>query len=211
MNKPKKSDNIGNVSNGAETIISFQEPYRMSVTIEGVAAILFHKWDCDEVAAKAKAAKGSAGKKTDNPETFVYRLPNGHLGLPGEYLRQSIIQAAKFKQDPRSPRKSAMDLYKACVQSLTEIADLGVKDWDYLDRRRVVIQKNAITRTRPALHPGWKATVILSVTLPNYISPHDLIETVNMAGQLVGVSNFRPTFGRFVVKNWTLLNAEKAA
>jgi len=201
----KKADNIGAVGNGAETTISYQEPYRISVTIEGVAALLFHRWDCDEVAAKAKAAKGSVGKKTDNPESFVYRLANHHLGLPGEYLRQSIINAAKFKQDPRSPRKSAMDLYKACVQSLSEVADLGVKDWDYLDRRRVVIQRNAVTRIRPALHPGWKATVILLVTMPNYISAHQLIETIGLSGQLIGVGDFRPTFGRFITKHWDVL------
>lgn len=206
--KQKTTDNIGGVGNGGEALISMQTPYRVSVTIEGLAAILFHKWDCDDVEAKSKAAKGSAGKKIDNPENYIYRLPSGRLALPGEYLRQSIIHAAKFKQDPRSPRKSAMDLYKACVQVLTELADLGVKDWDYLDRRRVVIQRNAITRIRPALHPGWKATVVFLVTMPHYISVHDLIETLNMAGQLIGLGDFRPTYGRFVVKSFAVLEME---
>jgi len=208
----KEADNINGVSNGGEPFISMQAPYRVIVTIEGIAAILFHRWDSDDVEAKAKAAKGSAGKKTDNPENYVYRLPNGHLALPGEYLRQSIIQAAKFRQDPRSPRKSAMDLYKACVQSLTELADLGLASWDFLDRRRVVIQRSAITRMRPALHAGWQATVILTVTMPQYISVHELIETANMAGQLIGAGDFRPTFGRFIVKNFEVLeNAQPKA
>ena len=57
---------------------------------------------------KAKAAKNSKAKKTDNLETYVYRCDNGNLGIPGEYLRGSVINAAKYRQDPRSPRASAV-------------------------------------------------------------------------------------------------------
>ena len=205
--KDRKNEpaNFAGVGNGGEPILELSKPYRISIRVEGVANILFKRWDCDDVAAKAAAAKGSAGKKSDNLESYVYRLPNGNLALPGEYLRQSIIHAAKFKQDPRSPRKSGMDLHKACLQSLTELADLGVKAWDYEDRRRVIIQRSAITRVRPGLFAGWTAEVIFLVTLPQYISATDLVATANMAGALIGCGDFRPTFGRFVVKNFKVL------
>lgn len=198
----KQKEVINNVSNGGSGTLKTGEPYAIEVTIEGVSSILFHRWNCDSVEAKAKAAKGSKGKKEDDLESYVYRLGNGNLGLPGEYLRQSIIHAAKFKQDPRSTRKSAMDLYKAGVQSLTELADFGVKDWDFVDRRRVTIQRNGITRYRPALNLGWQCTIQLQVTLPEYIPQLELIEVINSAGRLVGVGDFRPTFGRFVVQNY---------
>jgi hypothetical protein len=104
---------------------------------------LFHRWNNEAVAEKAGSAKGSKGKKTDNVESYVYRLPNNEIGLPGEYLRQSIINAAKFKQDPRSTRKSAVDLYKAGIVSMTELGSLGKTKWDYLDRRRVRFKAKA--------------------------------------------------------------------
>jgi len=119
------------------------------------------------------------------------------LAIPGEYLRQSIIMAAKFKQDPRSPRKSAMDLFKAGVQSLTALASLGVKKWDYEDRRRVLIQRNGVNRSRPAIKVGWQARFDLMVGLPEYIDASDLNEVIGMVGRLIGVGDFRPTFGRF--------------
>ena len=50
--------------------------------------------------------------------------------------------ALAFRQDPRSPRKSAMDLFKAGAVCLTPLASLHVRDWDYEDRRRVMIQHN---------------------------------------------------------------------
>lgn len=106
---------LAEMTNGAETLISEGYPYRAEVTIEGVADLLFHRWNNEAVEEKAKAAKGSTAKKTDDVESYVYRTPGGNIALPGEYLRQATIHAAKFRQDPRSPRKSAMDLFKAAI------------------------------------------------------------------------------------------------
>lgn len=194
---------ISPVSNDGEPDVAVGEPYSVRVTIRGSAPILFHRWSNEAVAEKASAAKGSKAKKSDNLESYVYRCENGNLGLPGEYLRQSIIGAAKFRQDPRSPRKSAMDLFKAGVVSLTELGDLGVSDADYIDRRRVLIQRSAITRERPALKEGWQATIDLMVLLPEYIDQTTLIDVLSSAGRLIGVGDFRPTYGRFSVVSFS--------
>lgn len=183
-----------------------QMPYRAQVTIQGVAAILFHAWNCESVESKGNAKKGSKEKKTDDVESYIYRNDKQEVCIPGEYLRGAIIGAAKFQQDPRSPRKSAADLFKASVVSLTPLASLGVKDWDYLDRRRVCIQRNAITRSRPAMREGWKATFILMVNLPEYVSPDLLNSTIQQAGKLIGLADFRPSFGRFLVTEFKVLD-----
>lgn len=192
-------------TNGAELGVEMTMPYRVEVEIEGVAAILFHRWNCESVESKAKAKKGSAEKKSDDTESYVYRNDKGEVCIPGEYLRGAIIGASKFQQDPRSPRKSAADLFKASIVSLTELASLGAKDWDYLDKRRVCIQRNAITRSRPAMHPGWKATFVLMVNLPEYVSPQLLNTTIQAAGKLIGLADFRPSYGRFNVTKFSVL------
>jgi len=192
-------------TNGADETISFTEPYRCEVTIEGVADILFHRWNVEAVEAKATAAKGSAAKKTDDIESYVYRDDAGMICIPGEYLRGAIITAAKFRQDPRSPRKSAMDLFKAGIVSLSPLASLGVEDWDYEHKCRVTIQRNGITRVRPAVKTGWRATFVLSAILPEYIPPGMLNEVIGSAGRLVGLADFRPTYGRFNVVNFSVL------
>jgi archaeosine-15-forming tRNA-guanine transglycosylase len=190
------------VTNGAAESIEYSEPYIVDVTIEGTVDILYHRWNCEAVAAQAASAKGSKAKKTDNIESYVYRNDAGELCLPGEYLRQSIIHAAKFRQDPRSPRKSAMDLYKAGVIALTPLASHGIKTWDYEHRCRVTIQRNGITRVRPAIKQGWTATVQIMVNTPEYIRPNDLHDVLNAAGRLVGLADFRPSYGRFLVKSF---------
>lgn len=185
------------VTNGGAVTISASEPYTVVVALEGSADFLFHRWNAEAVDEKAKAAKNSVAKKTDDIESYVYRDDAGRLCIPGEYLRQAIIHAAKFRQDPRSPRKSAMDLFKAGVVSLTALASLGKTKWDYEDKRRVVIQRSGINRTRPAMKTGWKVEFQLMVMLPEYISRNDLQDVISNAGRLIGLGDFRPTYGRF--------------
>jgi hypothetical protein len=193
-------------TNGALEGIQTEEPFRVEVTIEGVAAFLFHRYNCESVDSKSKAKKGSKEKKTDDVESYVWRDESGELCIPGDHLRGSIVKAAKFQQDPRSPRKSAMDLFKAGVICLTELATTGRKDWDYMDIRRVVIQGNAVPRHRPALKPGWTATFILQVVLPEYIGTALLNQTIQAAGRLCAVGDHRPTYGRFHVISFKLLD-----
>lgn len=189
-------------TNAGKEVIECGLPYNVEVTLQGSSDLLFHRWNCEEVEAKSIAAKGSKAKKTDNLESYVYRDHKNNICLPGEYLRMAIIHAAKYKQDPRSPRKSAMDLYKAGITSLTALASLGTKEWDYEDKRRVVIQKAGINRIRPAMKNGWKATFDIMINIPEYITPTELNESIQLAGRLIGLGDFRPTYGRFVVVNF---------
>ncbi len=211
-----QSTAIGPVTNGAAPAISFSEPYLCRCVLVGVSDFLFHRWNVESVAEKGRAAKGSKAKKTDDLESYVYRNDLGQLCIPGEYARQAIIHAAKFRQDPRSPRKSAMDLFKAGVISLTPLAPVNANGepvkgkpqaWDYEHRCRVTIQRNGITRTRPAMKTGWNISVDFLVNLPEYIPVDALHETLVNAGRLVGLGDFRPTFGRFSVTHFEgLLN-----
>lgn len=186
----------------ATDVLAPEAPYIVTVAIEGVADLLFHRWTNEAVEQKASSPKGSKTRKTDDVESYVYRDSSGQLCIPGEYLRQAVIGAAKFMPDPRSPRKSAIDLYKAGVIALTPLAPLGVKDWDYLDRRRVMLMRNGITRVRPAMLKGWKAQFDLLVNLPEYIPPAVLNQVIQQAGRLIGIGDFRPTYGRFVVTHF---------
>ncbi|CAK0036833.1 hypothetical protein [Burkholderia pseudomallei] len=196
---------LAGVTNGGEAVIDLSQPYRVSFELTGTSDMLMHRWNNEAVDEKAKAAKNSKAKKSDDIESYVYRNDDGMVCLPGEYVRQAIIFAAKFRQDPRSPRKSAMDLYKAGVVSLTDLASLGRDTWDYEDRRRVVVQRAGINRTRPAFKKGWRAEFDFMVLTPEYIEPTDLHAVLTQAGILIGVADFRPTYGRFGVTKYQVI------
>jgi hypothetical protein len=191
------------ITNDAAQDIGFEEPYIVSFRLEGTAPLIFHRWSCEAVEEKSKAKKGSTAKKTDNVESYIYRNELNQICLPGEYIRQSMIHAAKFKQDPRSPRKSAMDLFKAAIVPLTELAPLngGVEKWDYTDQRRVTVQRASITRMRPAFAKGWTANFEFTVLLPEYVDPQMFREILTLTGKVIGTADGRPTYGRFQVSH----------
>ena len=99
-----------------------------------------------------------------------------------------------------------MKLFQAATSPLTELASLGKADWDYLDERRVVVQQSAITRQRPAFNAGWRAQFQFIVNLPEYVSPHFFHDVLALAGRIVGVGDFRPTYGRFQVVEFKVLD-----
>jgi hypothetical protein len=199
---------INSVSNDAERMIEITRPYDVEIKIEGVCPILFHRWSVEGVAEKAKASKGSKSKKEDDLESYVWRNDTGQISIPGEYLRMAMIGAAKYKQDPRSPRKSAMDLTKAGIIVLDQLCSTGKSTWDYIDRQRVTVQRNGITRHRPALLAGWQITATLGIVLPEYLSPQFVNELAQAAGKLQGLADHRPSFGRFQVIGFRVIELE---
>jgi hypothetical protein len=205
-----KPDVIGPApSNAAAPDIELEQPYVVEFTLEGVCPILFHRWNDEAVEEKAKAKKGSEAKKTDNVESYVARNEKGEICIPGVYVYGAIADkkngAAKYRQDPRSPRASAVKLFQAAIAPLTELASLGSKNWDYMDKRRVVVNQSGITRHRPAFNAGWQAEFQFMVNLPEYVSPAFFLDVLNLAGRVVGIGDFRPTYGRFSIVSFEVL------
>ncbi len=197
------------LSNGAADIIESGMPYRISFGIVGTAPLLMHAWNIESIAEKAVAAKGSKAKKTDNVESYCYRDDNGNIGVPGMNFAASIQMAGKFRQDPRSPRKSAFDLCKAGVVPLTTVAPFQplTASWDFEHACRVTVQRAGVTRVRPAMRDGWRLEFDLLITTPEYLTPGVMAELVSNAGRLIGLCDFRPTYGRFAVEKMELLAA----
>lgn len=200
--------NEGQVHN--EVDFSLKRPYSAKVRIQGTQDILFHRWNDEEVQAKAAAKKGSEEKKRDNPEAYVYRNEEGYICVPGRYLVRAVVEAGRNFQDPRSTRKMAKDLVQAAVMAdemLSPILLNGepTKEWEYDDRQRVCIMRSAITRTRPAFRKGWEVDFTLISLVPDMVTPDFLRKLVDYAGLLGGIGDFRPTYGRFRVTHWEIV------
>lgn len=188
----------------------YSQPYSVQLVIVGTEDILFHRYDVEQVEAQSKAAKGSKEKKTDNVESYVHRTAKGYIGIPGLNFKACLADAAKFFQDPRSPRKSARDMVRAALKVPGEAffrnaKGKPAKEWDYLDKRRVTVQRNAISRSRPALTQGWKIELQINVVDPEYITSEWLSELIVRAGRSVGLCDYRPDFGTFRVETFKVI------
>ncbi len=61
------------------------------------------------------------------------------------------------------------------------------------------------------MRSGWSATIQLQILIPEYIDESALSDTLSNAGRLVGVGDFRPTFGRFRIDKFERLSLSEAA
>jgi len=186
------------VSNGAKVAIESGIPFTLRARVRGVSpGLIMHAWNCEAIAN----LPGKGAKKKDDLETYVRRDDEGYLCIPGEYFRGSMINAGRSRKDPRSSRKSMMDLLKAAVIPLTYLAPISPKskEWPKVHKCRAVIQRSAITRERPWWPEGWEAQIDLQCIMPEYVSPTVFHDILVDAGRFVGVADYRPTYGRFQV------------
>ena len=144
--------------------------------------------------------RGVAGIK-DNPDEWerkVYRS-NGHLGHPGAAIESALIKAARdFKADKR---RTMVEMVKASMFVNEQFIDLGVKKPDCVNRASAV---NPNTKGRgfiyrPQFNAGWKGKFSLTVRNSDIIPVERIKEILEHAGRMVGIGDWRPKFGRFIV------------
>jgi hypothetical protein len=82
----------------------------------------------------------------------------------------------------------------------------GPKDKDklYADprftlRKGVAVQKSRIIRIRPMIPTGWTMQFTIEFD-ENIVNPKNLTKAMQDAGSLVGLGDWRPKFGRFLVE-----------
>jgi hypothetical protein len=98
------------------------------------------------------------------------------------------------------------DLLKASVVPFEEfgVVNDGKATWEFVDCRRVVIQRAGITRRRPAFFEGWTIEFKVQVLQPEYVSPSKLHDIISHAGQFCAIGDFRPTYGRFRIDSFNV-------
>ena len=125
-----------------------------------------------------------------------------------------IKAAVSFKIQGKG-RKTYKDLFQSAVFVTPEEILHGLEvpeeldtDGDkqlYLDVRPVVIQRSRIVRMRPAFKPGWKLDFTIEV-IDDTIHPEVVNDVLTLAGKTVGIGDYRPRFGRFMVTQFSVNN-----
>lgn len=168
----------------------------------------------------AKAMKGITGKrkKTDEDLMELQRLewrgglyyderitPDTHvegLGpvMPGVCIDATIVSAAKLSKMGATTKRGVM-----VSEDSVAIEYAGPRDPDKMwesgnfhDTRTVRNQANRVVRCRPKF-TEWAITFTVEFD-SDVINRQDLIDICNTAGNLVGLCDYRPRYGRFSVE-----------
>lgn len=145
-------------------------------------------------------------KKIPTPEdearTGLYLDDDGNYCIPSIAFRSALLNGLKGKKVGRS---SAVSVFQAAVFNVDEYSVLVDPENDKplreycIDTRRAIVQRNGVLRSRPKFEK-WGCYVHLEVDL-DITTPQQVEEALNIAGQVIGVGDFRiekrGTFGKF--------------
>ena len=124
---------------------------------------------------------------------------------PGENIESMLVAAAKkTRMGPAAKSGLFIDGNSIVSHDGPQTADglWKFKEFGknpFVSRVPVVVNKSRIMRTRPIFH-NWSLNFVVNY-MPDIINKEDLIEFVNKAGKMIGLSDWRPKYGRFLVES----------
>ena len=190
--------------------------YQVAVKVVGVSPLLQHRFPMPDYADMGKGGTKSTGAKDYRMEwkQSLYVTDKGQIYQPSTHFELAMVKAGTNFKVTGKRGKSYKDLVSAAVVIDPEKILFGMDapeelDTDadkdlYLDMRPVVIQRARIVRLRPAFKPGWTLEFVINVIddeLPSGI----LQDILTLAGKAVGIGDYRPKFGRFLVTQFEVL------
>jgi hypothetical protein len=182
--------------------------YRCKIT-SAVPLLMHNGLLADPLYEFTKMMKAISGKrdKTEADYLELSRLEwygslyiqDGSPCLPAEMIEAMVLEASKKK------KKGVQAKAGIIVPDHVLLDYPGPRDvnamWesgDFIHKIGVRVQRNKVIRTRPIFRE-WSAT-LASHYLPSLLNKSDVSAFMEIAGQVVGLGDWRPKFGRFTVE-----------
>lgn len=124
---------------------------------------------------------------------------------PGENIESMIVASAKKNRMGVSAKTGIFVDGNAVIEHdgpKTADAIWNHKPFDknpFISRVPVVVNKSRIMRTRPIFN-NWSVEFIVNF-MPNIINKEDVVEFIKRAGRIIGLSDWRPKYGRFEIES----------
>lgn len=192
--------------------------YSVNVQVEGIAPLMQHRYPLPDFDDLSKGGKKKTGEQDYSQEwrEYLYATPEGDIYQPATHFDGCLVKAAAGYKIQGARGKTYKDLFKGNVfvspdaiyhnVKVPESLDADADKPLYLDVRPVVIQRARVVRVRPTFGIGWKLEFEISV-LDDQIPSNVVNEVLTLAGRTVGVGDFRPRFGRFMVTKFEVLKS----
>lgn len=195
-----------------------------AVTITGMADLLQNGFPMGETEGEKGSTKGTVAVDWSNEwRGKLYLLDDGTIYQPEAHLIGTLVKGAVTEKIPGRRGKTYKDAVNggvfvepAYIPHQVTIADFegakiitgpapdGFADRVYIDRRPVRVQRARVMRLRPALVKGWQLTFKIQA-LDDDFRADALKAILDRAGREVGIGDYRPRFGRFMVTSFAEL------
>ena len=182
---------------------------KLNFRLKGVVPLLVHSGRlADPLNPITKAMKKVSGKRMKTEADFAELSRLEWYGslyvhdkrpcIPGEVLEAAFVEGAKKSKRGQQAKAGII------CDGFYPLDYDGPKDPDELwkdEKFRLVtgvrVQRNRIMRTRP-IFPEWSADVTVDY-LPSLLNESEVTDIIVTVGQVVGIGDWRPRFGRFEI------------
>lgn len=201
--------------------------YQIDVEISGVAPLLQHRFPLATLSMLMDGARRKTGAQDYSMEWLdTMYTRDGQLVQPATHIEGALVKAAAGFRIKGSKNKTYKDLFRAYVlvepdeiphlrggQPVTapgpELLSAPTKDL-CVNVQRVIVNRAAVARARLQVNAGWTLNFTITVN-DDQIRPEVVQTILEEAGRAVGIGDYRPRYGRFVVTAFTLRGALAAA
>lgn len=128
-----------------------------------------------------------------------WETDEGQLGIPNAAVWRSLYNAAtayKRGEDLKRGLAAADVTVPLFINGEPIMCDDFLSDFDNIDYRSVKVQKARTMRARPRVPEGWESEHLFTL-LDDVMDLKDMQPIVERAGRLVGLGDWRPTYGTF--------------
>jgi hypothetical protein len=185
---------------------------RFSATLTGTAPLLMHNERLADPTSKyAKGMKALTGKrkKTDEDHAEIKRAEwwgglytnaeENEVVVPVDWILAMALAGAKKSKDGPKVKSGVFEVtpeFPLAYEGKRELGKL-FDDGRFVDYRGVGVNGKRVMRCRPRF-PNWELKIELDYD-ENVLDARELRQFVAVAGQLIGIGDYRPRFGRFTV------------
>lgn len=184
---------------------------KLEVTLSGVSPLMLHNGHlADPTNTHTKALKSLTSKRNKTEEDLLnirqvewmgglYLDASGRVAIPAEAVLATVIAGARKDKLGKQASAGVFEVQPFYPLKYDGPKDLNklYADGRFADYRSVVVQRNRCMRCRPVF-PQWDLPIQLSVN-DEVINIADVKRALEVAGEVIGLCEYRPRFGRFVV------------
>jgi hypothetical protein len=179
--------------------------------IKGIAPILMHSERLanpfEEVTKHLKAMTKKRNRTEDDMLDIariewlggLYMNESGHPALPGWNLLRSIVEGARLCKMGKAVERACMvhEDWVPLKYDGPSVADELFKNKRFVDMRSVKVGTSKVMRCRPIFR-DWSCSFTILFD-ENVIEFDSIARATRDAGMMIGIGDYRPRFGRFVV------------
>lgn len=184
------------------------------LTLKGVSPLLLHNGrlanPLDKFARQLKALNANRQKQDEDYEKIAkveflaswYADEKGSYVLPGHNLEAVMHEGSKRSKNGKQVLSGAFidcDPVIDFIGSNKTLDELWAGGEHALMVSIRIKKSSRVMRTRPMLPTGWKCSFDVTYD-PGVVSEEIIVRAFEVAGKEIGIGDWRPKYGRFVVE-----------